>query len=489
MPVGSVSKSNTISGSLFWKLCERFGLQVIQMVVSIVIARILEPTEYGSVAMLSIFISLATVFVESGLSSALIQKPDTDDADRSAVFFYSMVMALLLYVLLFACSPLIADFYGMPQLENLLRGLALVLFPGAFNSLQISILSKRMEFKTQAKASLAAVTISGSVGIALALMGFGAWALICYQLGARILTCLLLYSQLKWLPSLSFSLRKTVGLLRFGVKLLGANLVDTLYLNVESLIIGKKFSAATLAFCDKGKMFPLVLINNVDGSIQSVMFPSYALKQGDMPGLRKMLLKTISVSTYLTFPVMIGLACAAEPLVWLILGDKWMGAVPFLMIYCAICALFPFQTAGLQALNAIGRSGDYFRVIVIKRLAGLVLLAIAAVLFDTPYAILVAAFLGEIVGTVLSAIPLQATIGVTLAEQFKVCAPNFCMALLMGCGVYALTFIGLPYPLLLLLQILAGVAIYSLESIAIKSENFKMLKEMCFKLLRKGHAA
>lgn len=448
------------------------------MVVSIVIARILEPTEYGSVAMLSVFISLATVFVESGLSSALIQKADSDDADRSAVFFYSMSMAALLYALLFFCSPAIAAFYAMPQLKGLLRGLALVLFPGAYNSLQIAVLSKRMEFRVQAKCSLAAVSLAGCIGVGLALAGFGAWALVVYQLGNKLIDCLLLYVHLRWLPRAGFSLRRTKGLLHFGVKLLGANLVDTFYHNLESLIIGKKFSAATLAYSDKGKMFPLILINNVDGAIQSVMFPSYALKQDDIPGLRKLLLKTISASTYFVFPLMVGLASAAKPLVWLILGDKWMGAVPFLVIYCAICLLIPFQTAGLQALNAIGRSGDYLRVIVLKRLIGLVLLAGAAIFFDSPFAILTAAFVGEVVGTVLSAVPLQAVFGVTLYAQLRACALNFFMTFFMGLAVYALTLTGLPYPALLAMQVAVGAAVYAVESVVFDSENFEMVKKI-----------
>lgn len=483
MPVSS-GNGQSITRSLFWKLCERFGAQVIQMVVSIVIARILEPTEYGSVSMLAIFINLATVFVESGLSSALIQKVDADDADCSAVFFYSMGMATLLYLLLFFCSPLIAAFYGMPHLETLLRGLALVLFPGAFNSLQISILSKRMEFKTQAKCSLASVAVAGVAGIALALMGYGAWALVAYQLGNKLLICLLLHVHLHWLPKLSFSVRNTLSLFRFGVKLLGANLVDTLYHNLESLIIGKKFSAATLAFSDKGKMFPLILIDNVDGAIQSVMFPSYALRQDDMPGLRKLLIKTISASTYLVFPLMVGLACAAEPLVWIILGDKWMGAVPFLMIYCAISSLFPFQTAGLQALNAIGHSGDYFRVIMAKRLIGLGLLVAAALLFDSPFAILGAAFVGEIVGTALSAIPLQITVGVSLAQQVRACLPNLGMAFVMGCAVYSITLCDLPYSLMLPAQVVVGAGIYALESVLLRNENFEMVKGIVIKMVR-----
>ena len=480
----SSSKGQSISGSLAWKLFERFGAQIVQMLVSIVIARILEPTEYGSVAMLAIFINLATVFVESGLSSALIQKADAGNADQSAVFFYSMGMAVLLYIVLFFASPFVAAFYGMPQLESLLRVLALVLFPGAFNSLQISILSKRMQFKSQAKCSLLSVTVAGAAGILFALFGYGAWALVIYQLGNKILTSILLHYYLRWRPSLNFSISATFDLFRFGVRILGANLVDTLYHNLESLIIGKKFSAATLAFCDKGKMFPLVLIDNVDGAIQSVMYPSYALRQDDMPGLQKMLLKTISASTYLVYPLMIGLACAAEPLVWLILGEKWMGAVPFLEIYCVISALFPFQTAGLQALNAIGRSGDYFKVIMAKRLIGLALLMTASFLFNSPFSILIAALIGEIVGTLLSAMPLQATIGVSLLQQFKACFNNLCMALVMGLFVYALTKAELAYPVMLLAQIVVGICVYAFESIVFKNCNYQFMKGAIFGVIK-----
>ena len=448
----SSSKGQSISGSLAWKLFERFGAQIVQMLVSIVIARILEPTEYGSVAMLAIFINLATVFVESGLSSALIQKADAGNADQSAVFFYSMGMAVLLYIVLFFASPFVAAFYGMPQLESLLRVLALVLFPGAFNSLQISILSKRMQFKSQAKCSLLSVTVAGAAGILFALFGYGAWALVIYQLGNKILTSILLHYYLRWRPSLNFSISATFDLFRFGVRILGANLVDTLYHNLESLIIGKKFSAATLAFCDKGKMFPLVLIDNVDGAIQSVMYPSYALRQDDMPGLQKMLLKTISASTYLVYPLMIGLACAAEPLVWLILGEKWMGAVPFLEIYCVISALALLMTASF--------------------------------LFNSPFSILIAALIGEIVGTLLSAMPLQATIGVSLLQQFKACFNNLCMALVMGLFVYALTKAELAYPVMLLAQIVVGICVYAFESIVFKNCNYQFMKGAIFGVIK-----
>lgn len=475
--------SRSITSSFAWKLCEKFGAQFVQMVVSIVLARILAPTAYGSVAILNVFISLATVFVESGLSSALIQKVDADETDRSSVFIYSMGIAVLLYVILFICAPFIAEFYNMPQLAEMLRIFALILFPGAFNSLQVSILSKRMEFRVQAQCGLIGVVISGIVGIISALLGSGAWALVVQQLGNKIIVCISLYGHIKWLPKLRFSFGQTRSLLSYGVKLLGANLVDKLYHNLESLIIGKKFSPATLAFCDKGKMFPLTLIDNVDGAIQSVMFPGYALRQDDIKGLRSLLSRSISMSTYLVFPLMVGLACTAEPLIWLILGEDWMGAVPFMVLYCAICALFPFQTAGLQALNAVGKSGEYLRVISIKRAVGFALLLVAAVCFESPYAILAAALLGEIAGVVLSAIPLSTVLGLSLMSQIGSCVGNALMSGIMGCFVYALTFTSLSYPLMLAVQILIGVVVYATESLLTGSENFAYLRSVVAKML------
>ena len=483
MAKGSASP-RSITSSLAWKLCEKFGAQFVQMVVSIVLARILAPTAYGSVAILNVFISLATVFVESGLSSALIQKVDADETDCSSVFFYSMGIAVLLYATLFIAAPLVAEFYSMPQLTEMLRVFALILFPGAFISLQISILSRCMEFRVQAQCGLIGVVISGIVGIISALLGSGAWALVVQQLGNKIIVCIALYWHIKWLPKLCFSFGQTRSLLSYGVKLLGANLVDKLYHNLESLIIGKKFSPATLAFCDKGKMFPLTLIDNVDGAIQSVMFPGYALRQNDIAGLRSLLSRSISMSTYLVFPLMVGLACTAEPLIWLILGEDWMGAVPFMVLYCAICALFPFQTAGLQALNAVGKSGEYLRVISIKRAVGFALLLVAAICFESPYAILAAALLGEIAGVVLSAIPLSIVLGLSLMSLIGSCVGNALMSGIMGCFVYALTFTPLSYPLMLAVQIFIGVAVYVAESLLTDSENFAYLRSAVAKALR-----
>lgn len=463
--------------SLVWKFSERFGVQFVQFVVSIVIARILDPDEYGQVALLTIFISLATVFVQSGLSTALVQKKDADETDCSSVFFYSLAMAAALYATLFFLAIPIADFYGMPGLVPLLRVLSLTLFPGALNSLQNAILARRMLFRIQFRSSMVAVVTSGGAGIAAALVGWGAWALVAQQLLYQVAICVVLMILLKWRPTLSFSFDRTKVLLSYGVKLLGANLVDTLYHNLESLIIGKKYFSEALAFCNKGKMFPLTLVDNIDGSIQSVMLPVYSSKQDSPAELKAMLRRTTALSTYLVFPFMVGLAAVAEPIVGLLLGDKWLGCVPYLQIYCAAAMLFPLQTNNAQAFNAMGRSDVYLKTMVVKRLIGLVVLAVATFAFDDPLAIIVACVVVEAVGVAANFPPNRSLFGYTVGEQAKDVLPNLFISALMGCCVYPCLWLGLGDLPTLLLQVLVGVAAYALLSAFFRNPSWGYLIE------------
>ena len=298
------SQSSKVIGSLFWKFLERGGVQIIQFVVSIIIARLLMPSDYGAVALLMIFISIATVFVQSGLNMALIQKKDADTVDMSSVFYYSLGLALLIYVFFFFSANWIASFYEMKELTSLLRVLAITFFPGALNALQIAILSKQMLFKKQFYSSVIAAIFSGILGITMAYTGYGAWALVGQQLSYQLIICIVLWYLVKWRPQLIFSYNRTKSLLSYGMKLLGARLIDTIYHNLESLIIGKMFSAEILAYCNKGKQFPMTLIDNIDGSVQSVMLPAYSAQQDDLSSVKRMLRKTISLSTYLVFPAM-----------------------------------------------------------------------------------------------------------------------------------------------------------------------------------------
>ena len=463
--------SNKIVWSLIWKFMERGGVQVTQFVVSIIIARLLMPADYGAVALLMIFISVATVFVQSGLNTALVQKKDANEIDESSVFYYSLGLATIVYLCLFFIAGVISDFYEMPELTFLLRVLALTLFPGALNSLQIAVLSKQMLFKKQFYSSMTAALLSGILGIAMAYCGYGAWALVGQQLSYQVVVCIVLWCLLSWRPKLAFSFYRTKSLLSYGMKLLGARLIDTVYHNLESLIIGKFFSAETLAFCNKGKQFPLTLIDNIDGSVQSVMLPAYSARQDDKKAVKQMLRKTISLSTYLVFPAMTLLAVAGRPTIYLLLGDMWIECVPYLQLFCLIAMLFPLQTANLQAINALGKSDIYLKLMTWKRSLGLVLLLISVFIWHSPFAVVVAALLVEVLAVFVNVPSNKEVLDYSFKEMIYDITPNVLLSVIMGLTCYCMLSFIHNMLCALLIQLSLGLVLFLLLSIVLKNKN------------------
>lgn len=463
--------STDIVGSLIWKFMERGGVQVTQFVVSIIIARLLLPADYGAVALLMIFISIATVFVQSGLNTALIQKKDADEIDVSSVFYYSIGLSTIVYMCLFFFSEWIADFYKMPELVSLLKVLALTLFPGALNSLQVAILSKQMLFKKQFYSSMAAAISSGVLGVSMAYMGYGAWALVGQQLSYQIVVCVVLWWLVNWRPQFVFSFQRTKSLLSYGMKLLGARLIDTIYHNLESLIIGKMFSAETLAFCNKGKQFPLTLIDNIDGSVQSVMLPAYSARQDDLEDIKRMLRKTISLSTYLVFPAMTLLAIAGKPTIYLLLGKNWLDCVPYLQLFCFIAMLFPLQTANLQAINALGRSDVYLMLMTWKRSLGVVLLLASIFVWHSPFAVVVAALLVEVLAILINVPSNNKILRYSLKEMMHDVIPNLLLSALIGLICYCVLFVVQDMLIALIVQLFCGFILFILLSFLLGNAN------------------
>lgn len=477
-----------IAGSLLWKLLERGGVQVSQFIVSLVIARLVMPSAYGAVALIMIFISIAAVFVQSGLNTALIQKKDADNSDVSAVLLYSMCIATLLYIALFFSAPFIENFFNIPNLTQLLRVLSLTMFPGAFNSIQLAIFSKRMEFKKQCVAGVISSVLSGTLGIIMAFKGFEAWAIVAQQLSYQTLICLILCGVMKTQLTLRISLKQTKGLLSYGIKLMGARLIDTLYHNLESFIIGKVFSPTALAYCNKGKQFPLTLIDNIDGSVQSVMLPAYSARQDDITGVKQMLRKAISLSSYVVFPSMTLLATAASPMIRILLGENWIGSIPYMVLFCFIAMLFPLQTANLQAINAIGRSDIYLKLMTWKRSIGTVLLIISVIIWRSPFAVVIAALLVEFIGVAINIPSNIALFGYSLAEMLADTLPNLLVAIFMGLACFLLLYVIKNSFALLALQLLAGPTIYIALSIIVKNQNFQYIKSLVLSKISKRQA-
>lgn len=452
--------SNSIKGSLVWKFLERGGVQILQFILSIIIARILAPSDYGSVALLTIFISIATIFVQSGLSTALIQKKDADDTDFSSVFYYCIAIAFVVYFILFCSAGWVADFYHIPELVPLMRVMALTLFPGAINAIQIAILSKTFQFKKQFYSSMAAVCLSGCIGLAMALLEYGPWALVAQQLSYQVVICLVLAVFVKWLPSLKFSFARTKGLLSYGMKLLGARLIDTVYHNLESLIIGKQYSAEVLAYCNKGKQFPMTLIDNIDGSIQSVMLPAYSARQENLVEVKALVRKSVSLSTYLVFPAMLLLAALGKPLILLMLGEKWADSIVYLQLFCLVAMVFPLQTTCLQAINALGKSGVFFWVMTLKRALGVVVLFSAIFVYDSPISVVLAALIVEFIGVMVNVVPNRKHLHYSLWEQISDCLPNLLLSIIAAGVAYAISFIDINYFVMMCIQGVVGLLVY-----------------------------
>lgn len=452
---------------------ERGGTQGIQFIVQIVLARLLSPEDYGIIALVVIFTQIATVFVQSGLSTALIQKKDVNETDFSSVFYLSLFIACLLYIIIYFIAPALGAFYKMPEVVPVFRVVSITLLFGAFNSIQNAVVSRNLQFKKLFFSSMGAILGSGAVGIYMAYARFGVWALVGQQLSNQLLVTLILWRTVKWRPHLLFSFNRVKILFSFGWKLLVSALIDTAYRDLRSLIIGKLYAPAMLGFYNRGQQFPSIIILNINGSIQSVMLPVVASQQDNRARVKQMVRRTIVTSSFIVFPMMVGLAVIAEPLVVLLLTDKWLPCVPFLQIYCVVYALWPIHTANLQAINALGRSDIFLKLEIIKKFFGLTILAVTV--FYGIYAIALGEILSGILSSFINAYPNKHLLDYSYKEQLKDIMPSLLLSTVMGVVVYSLKWLGLPFLGTLILQVCVGVVLYLGMAYIFKLECFNYL--------------
>ncbi|MDD2323774.1 MAG: MOP flippase family protein [Bacteroidales bacterium] len=359
-------KQQTAKGVL-WSAIERFSVQGLQFMLGLILARILMPEDYGLVGMLTIFIALSQSIVDSGFSSALIQKKDRNETDYSTAFFFNIGIGLFLYFILFFSAPLIADFYDMKELTNLTKVVGINVFIASLTIVQRAKLTIALDFKTQARASFTAVLIGGILGITLAYKGFGVWALVAQTLTRNSINSVLLWILSKWVPNREFSIKSFKCLFSFGSKLLGAGLLNTIFENIYLLVIGKLFSATDLGFYTRAKQFQKLPSQNITQIIQRVTFPVLSSIQDEEEKLRKAYISFIRMSAYIVFPLMIGLAMISKPLILIVLTDKWLPVVPLLQILCIAGMLYPVQAINLNILNVRGRSDLFLRLEIIKK--------------------------------------------------------------------------------------------------------------------------
>ena len=462
-----------IISSLFWKLAERLGSHGIQFVVSIVLARLLLPSDYGAIAMITIFTSIANVFVQSGFSSSLIQKKEVSDEDFSSVFFMTLIIATVMYVILYLLAPFIASYYNMPEIVAPLRVISITLFFGAINSVQLAKVSRSLKFKKIFFSSLISIIVSGAVGIGMAYKNMGIWALVGQQVASYITITVVLWFTVKWRPRKYFSFHNVKELFRYGKNILVSSLLDTVYNEIYTLVIGKKFSKDMLGYYSKGKLFPNFIVQNVNGAISAVMFPALSIEQDQKEKLKRMVRRSIKTSCYLIFPLMLGLCVVAEPLVKLLLTDKWLSAVPFLQIMCLVLMWYPLHVANLEVIKALGESGLYLRLEIIKKVVGIVIL-ICSVPFGI-YVMAASQIVASLLCLIINAWPNKKLLHYSLQEQFKDILPYLLLSIVMLVPVYLITYLGLSSNMTLLMQVMVGGITYLLLSKIFKVESYNYL--------------
>lgn len=472
-----MAKGNSVSSSLVWKFIERVSVQLVQLIVSIVIARILLPEQYGVMAILNIFISISATIVQSGLAQYLIQKENVTKKDYSTVLTCSFSIALVLYLVIFIAAPYLAVYFDYPELKGMLRVLAISLFITAVSSVQMAFVRRNMLFANLSITSLISAVLSGIVGILLALKGAGAWALVFQQLVANILTPLILLFSVEWKPQFSFDKETAGKSFKFGIKVLGADLIDQVYHSLESIIMAKFFSKESLGVFTKGRSFPLLLVGTIDGSMQSVMYPAYSRLQNDVDALKTLLRRSIRMSTYLSFLSMAVLFAISDAMVPLLLGAKWNPSIPYIKLYCLIIMLFPLQTAIMQAFMAKGFSGIYMKLTVFRRFGGAALLFLALILWRSPFAVVITALVVEIVMLSVVFIPCKKIFGYTVGELFVDILPSIIIASMIILVSYPLTLIISNNLVLCILVGLLSIFIIILASLMTHNESFYILLE------------
>lgn len=475
--------NKNIFNNFIWRFLERCGSQGVSFIVSIVLARLLAPEVYGTIAIVTVFTTLLQVFVNSGFGTALIQKKNADDTDFSTVFFFNIVFSIVLYLGMFFAAPLIAHFYKNPELTPVIRALCLVVVVFGVKNVQQAYVSRNMMFKKFFWSTLGGTLSGAAVGIYMAWAGFGVWALVGQQLTNAVADALILWITVKWRPKLLFSFERLKSLFDFGWKMLASSLLDTLYNDLRTLIIGKMYSSEDLAFYNRGHTLPNFITQNVNSSIDSVLLPVMAAEQDNVVALKSMTRRAIKTATYLIMPLMVGMAVCAKPIVSLLLTDKWLPAVPFLRIFCITYCFYPIHTANLNAIKALGRSDLFLKLEIWKKVCGLV--AILSTMWFGPLAMAYSAIVTTFTSQIINSWPNKKLLDYSYLEQLKDISENIFLTVIMGAIVYCVTFLNLGNIATLAIQVILGAAIYTLGSKLLKLESFEYILGVLKSFFRK----
>lgn len=468
-----MNKKEKVTSNFLWRLFERLGAQGVSFVVQIILARILVPEVYGTIALITVFTTILNVFIDSGFANALIQKKDADELDFSTVFYFNIVVCTILYMLMFLAAPYIAEFYNDISLTPVIRVLCVTLLISGVKNVQQAYVSKTLQFKRFFFATLAGTIGAAVVGVILAYCGFGVWALVAQQLFNTTVDTIVLWITVKWRPKKQFSLKRLKILFSYGWKLLVSGLIDRVYNELWQLVIGKKYTSEQLAYYNRGRQLPNLIVTNINSSMDSVLFPVMSEAQDCSSRVKAMTRKSIKVSTYVLAPLMMGLAVTANPLVKIILTDKWLPCVPFMQIFCISYIFQPIHTANLNAIKAMGRSEIFLKLEIFKKIVGILILFLSM-----QYGVLVMAYstlLFNVVAQIINSWPNRKLLNYHYIDQIRDIIPSILLSIIMGICVYSVSYLNLNSYATLLIQIPLGMIIYILLSKVFKLDCYLYL--------------
>lgn len=471
-----------VISSFAYKFIERIAAKSIGLVIGVVLARLLSTETFGLLAIIVVFVNLAQSFVYSGLGIALVQNKTTEEEDYSTVFWFSLGMAAVFCGILWITAPLISRFYGYEELSWPLRVMSLALPVSALSSVQNAKLQREMQFKKTMYCNLTAAVLAGAIGIAAAYAGFELWALVIYNLSSGALSAMILLLIGEWHPHRIFSFQRVKVFWSYGWKLLVSGLLCSLYNDIRSLIVAKRFTVSDLAVYDKGKQYPEVIATTMDNAIQVVMLPVMSEQQDEKERMKAMMLTSQGMSMFVGTPLMLGMAAVAQTLILLLLTEKWAASIPYMVLFCISYVLIPMQMSNLNLIKAMGRSDLYMKLETVRRIVMIAILAFTILCFHSVYAIAVSFVFSSVVDTLIIMLAIRRIIGLRLCQQGRVVWKTLLSGTIMALAVSAMNALTLPLIWKLLLQILSGAVIYFICAVCLKAEPLLYAMDMLKKL-------
>lgn len=471
--------SDIVIKNFFWNLFERLGAQGVSFVVTIILGRLLEPEVYGTIALVTVITSILQIFIDSGLGISLVQKKDADDLDFSSVFYFNCIICIVLYLLLYISSPVIANFYQKSDLKEIIRVLGLVLIISGFKNILISYISKNFLFKKYFFATLTGTVTSAIVGIILALNGYGVWALVLQNVINQAVDTIILWFSTKWRPKYMFSFSRLRALFNYAWKIFLSSLLDGVWQHLNQFIIGKKYTTSDLAYYNKANQFPYSVTISITSSVNNILLPTMSKEQDRIDNIKYITSKAIKLESYLLWPMMIGLAACSDNLVKFLLTEKWMPIVPYLRVFCISYAFHPINSANLNAIKALGRSDIFLKLEIIKKISGLITIIIS--MKYGVYAMALGSLLNSLISQIVNSYPNKKLLDYRYLDQIMDIAPSIIVSIIMGMFVYCINLLKLEPFLLLIVQIVSGIIIYIMLSLITKNESY----EYCVNILKR----